>query len=57
MDGGGDAGNGTTGQNSGCGCRTAGAKEDSPASTFLGFGSIGLVGAARLRRRKNDRKN
>jgi MYXO-CTERM domain-containing protein len=57
MDAGGDAGNGPTGQNSGCGCRTAEAKEDRPSSTLLAFGGIGLVGALRLRRRKKDQKN
>jgi MYXO-CTERM domain-containing protein len=56
-EGGGDAGGGPTGQNSGCGCRTAQEKEDGPSSTLLAFGGIGLVGAMRLRRRKKDPKN
>ncbi|HTQ46209.1 MAG TPA: hypothetical protein VMI75_25815, partial [Polyangiaceae bacterium] len=56
--GGGDASvTNFTGQNSGCGCRTAQAKEDGPSSTLLAFGGIGLVGATRLRRRKKNDEN
>jgi MYXO-CTERM domain-containing protein len=59
VEGGGDASTvtGFSGQNSGCGCRTAQAKEDGPSSTLLAFGGVGLVGAARLRRRKKNEKN
>ena len=48
---------GFTGQNNGCGCRTAQVKEDRPSSTLLAFGGVGLVGATRLRRRKKNEKN
>jgi MYXO-CTERM domain-containing protein len=52
-EGGGDAGSGQSGQNSGCGCKVAQA-EDGPSSTLLAFGGLGLAGAIRLRRRKKS---
>lgn len=48
----GSAATGPTGQNGGCGCKTAQAKADDPSSALLAFGGIGLLGVVRVRRRK-----